>query len=141
MVDKNIMSLCRRPQKRALRRILDEGGAMRRTKTWDEKFPRTNETGRPNDNFQPQAASQIFHDSSKDVTAKFNKLAVTEKTKEKTRGTLVQAAAPVAQAPEQDLDEKPVYKVDKNAYRVFQPSSIFQTRRVVYPERLHGTTS
>jgi hypothetical protein len=53
MVDGNIMKLCEQPQRESLQRILDEGGAMRRTKTWDEKFPRANETDRPENIFQP----------------------------------------------------------------------------------------
>jgi len=119
MVDGNITKLCHRSQRKALRRIFDEGGAIRRTKTWDEKFPRPNQSDPPEDIFQPQPASRIFHDSSKDVTANFDKLAVTEKTKEKTRGEPGPAAVPAAQGPEPELEEKTAYKVDQNAHRVF----------------------
>ncbi|KAH6882078.1 hypothetical protein BKA58DRAFT_446448 [Alternaria rosae] len=142
MVDSNITKLCHRPQRRALNHIFHEGGAIRRTKTWHEKFPRVNQSERPEDIFQFQPASKIFHDSSKDVTAKFDKLAVTKKTRKKTRGEPGPAAVSTAQGPKQDLEEKTVYKVDQNAHRVFSALFHIPDEKSSVPRKvIHGRNS
>ncbi|KAI4627929.1 hypothetical protein J4E80_002064 [Alternaria sp. BMP 0032] len=86
-----------------LRRLLEERGAMRRTKAWVNDRPEK-ETGHlsAEDVFEPQPVSQIFHDPSKEITGNLDKFAIAKKAKDKTRGTA--AAVP---ADEPDIEDEP----------------------------------
>ncbi|KAI4961241.1 hypothetical protein J4E86_000268 [Alternaria arbusti] len=85
------------------RRLLEERGAMRRTKAWVNNRPEK-ETGHlsAEDVFEPQPVSQIFHDPSKEITGNLDKFAIAKKAKDKTRGT---AAAVPADDP--DIEDEP----------------------------------
>jgi hypothetical protein len=115
----------------ALQRLLDQGGDMRRTKSWSERHQEWSEKYKsetparlPSDLLcEPQALSRIFHDASKDITGNFDKSTISIKTEEKTRGEPApdEAAAELARDP--SPERRPTLKVSKKAFQTF--SKIF----------------
>lgn len=108
----------------ALQRLLDQGGKMKRTKPWSDRHEKwANEVQTkpaPSDLlYQSQPLSQIFHDSTKEITGNFNKSSVSVKTKEKTRGETVTEEGPVEQAREPSPEPRPKLMVNKRAHLVF----------------------
>jgi hypothetical protein len=110
-----------------LRRLLDERGAMRRTKAWVDDRPQKR-VGHlsAEDVFEPQPVSQIFHDPSKEITGNLDKFAITKRAKDKTRGAAV--AIPLADPEiedEQALDTfvdplRPWNRFGDNSYKVLK---------------------
>jgi len=106
-----------------IRRILDEGGAMRRTAPWHD--PKAyGELATSPITFEYQAMSEIFHDATKEITGNFNRLAVAGKTKTKTHGVMNITAKGEGVNPDAHeqpvVMSKPLYHVGKDAYIVIK---------------------
>ena len=122
-VDHSLRRLSGEYEEGTLQRLLEEGGEMRRTKPWSEgRQLKKSQATLSKDFYISQPVSQIFHDTSSDVTGKFDKFSISEKAKEKTRGTAAITEAPAAAEPEHDPSSapSPQFKVNKASYRVFK---------------------
>jgi hypothetical protein len=81
----NLRNISGGEDKGTLRRLLEERGAMRRTKAWIDDRPQRNIGHLLAEYvFETQPASQVFHDPSTEITENLDKLTLTKK-KQKTR--------------------------------------------------------
>ncbi|KAF2821820.1 hypothetical protein CC86DRAFT_386190 [Ophiobolus disseminans] len=99
---------------------MDEGGPMQRTAPWrDASQPKPLS---PNAEYVYHPLSEVFHDPSKAVTGNFDRLSLTNKVKEKTRGNASHISTPTTA---QSLGksrrvDKTLYHVDKDSLAVFR---------------------
>jgi hypothetical protein len=81
----NLRNISGGEDKGTLRRLLEEHGALRRTKAWIDDRPQRNIGHLLAEYvFETQPASQVFHDPSTEITENLDKLTLTKK-KQKTR--------------------------------------------------------
>lgn len=97
--------------------MFDGGGQLQRTKPCNER-PRV-EKPPPADLEYTKPLSAIFHDSSQDITGKFNKFSIVEKSKPKTRGEAAQQTEVSDDgAPIPEPERQQVFRVNKNSHAV-----------------------
>ncbi|KAI4678044.1 uncharacterized protein J4E88_006562 [Alternaria novae-zelandiae] len=105
-----------------IRQCILEGGQMQRTPPWEEPLatiPKPME--QPEYVYQP--FSRIFHNKAMQITGAFDRLAIEEKTKPKTKGSTIiavvdEAANPVPAASEDTFQQ--TFTLDKRAYRTMK---------------------
>lgn len=120
-VDANIKKCSFHEHQLALKRLFEDVGGMYRTKPWGARHESTSNLPIPEAELhEPQPLSDLFHDSTKEITGNFNKTSLAAKTKEKTRGA---PGNPEAE-PEQERDPSPeatqVFTVNKTDHRIFK---------------------
>jgi hypothetical protein len=100
-------------------RLFDGGGQLQRTPPWNER-PRL-EKPPPADLKYTKPLSIVFHDSSQEITGKFDKSTVTNRIELKTRGE-ASSKAEVAddESPVPEPEPQQVFGVNKNSYTIFQ---------------------
>jgi hypothetical protein len=120
-VDKSFRKRTGYSQHDTMRRLLDEGGPMRRTPRWHDPDNLGSMPISPIV-YEYQPISEVFHDSTKEITGNFNRLAFADKVKKKTHGEMTATFQEVDQdAQEQSLAmSKPLYHVGKDAYVVIK---------------------
>jgi hypothetical protein len=127
-VDAHIKAKTGSDQHEAIRRIFAKCGTMRRTAPWVALEPQEtsfqSETKPAADKELPY--SQVFHDSTKEITGSLERLAVPSKVKEKRKGI----ANPPELAPEEPIEEAQVqefcFEVNKKDASVWK-ALFFQT--------------
>ncbi|KAF2000581.1 hypothetical protein P154DRAFT_198572 [Amniculicola lignicola CBS 123094] len=119
-VDGNIKAKTGKALHVAIERLLDENGVLQRTPEWvEEAGPSGPELQASK--YDYEALSQIFHDPSKEITGRFDKLAVNDTgSKEKTRGTTPEAAPELLPPIGPENTELPNFLVSKATHRVFK---------------------
>jgi len=105
-----------------IRQCILEGGQMQRTPPWEEPLdPQPGPKEQPEYFYQP--FSRIFHNQAMQITGAFDRLAIEEKIKPKTKGStnnavVDEAAHPVPAASEYTSQQ--TFTLDKRAYRTMK---------------------
>lgn len=108
-------------QHETIRRIYEEGGPMRRTAPWHTPSEPKDKAS-IEDRYEYHPLSEVFHDATKQVTGNFDRMAISSRTKEKTRGCATQSDELDTTEDQQSAKavEKPAFRFDKAAYTVFR---------------------
>ena len=109
-------------QHEVIRQCILEGGQMQRTPPWEEPLAtKPKPMAQPEYVYQP--FSRIFHNQAMQITGAFDRLAIEEKTKPKTKGS---TTVPVADEPanivpttSEDTSQQ-TFTLDKRAYRTMK---------------------
>ncbi|KAI4609523.1 hypothetical protein J4E83_008693 [Alternaria metachromatica] len=109
-------------QHEVIRQCILEGGQMQRTPPWEEPLATNPKPmGQPEYVYQP--FSRIFHNQAMQITGAFDRLAIEEKTKPKTKGstTVPVADEPANMVPAASEDtSQQTFTLDKRAYRTMK---------------------
>lgn len=94
---------------------------MRRTAPWHTPSERK-DMARTADPYEYHPLSEVFHDATKQITGNFDRMAISSKAKEKTRGSATRSdELDTKEALQSETAvQKPAFRIDKVSYTVFR---------------------